>query len=116
MVANYQYPHYLYVKTAAAEATQAANGSWVAGTAVWTLTAICREETNGKGASIVSNDGRSLVFSSLIQLPARSTKIVEGSEIMVLKQTAQTVSEANAILKGTCLKFDDGRLHCRMWV
>lgn len=115
MVANYQYPQYLYCKSND-EATQGSNGSWVGGSPEWILIGICREETNGKGTSIQTADGRFLVFSSLIYLPRGSEKIQEGSEILIMKEKAEVVNEADAILKGTCLKFDDGRLHCRMWV
>jgi hypothetical protein len=115
MVANYQYPQYLYSKLNG-EATQAANGSWVVSAPNWVLSGICREETNGKGTSIQTADGRFLVFSSLIFLPRESAKIQEGSEVLVLKEKAVVVKEDDAIIKGTCLKFDDGRLHCRMWV
>ena len=115
MVASYQYPQYLYCKSTG-EATQGSNGSWVGDSPEWVLAGICREETTGKGTSIQTADGRFLVFSSLIFLPRGSAKVQEGSEIMVMKEKADVVSEGEAVLKGTCLKFDDGRLHCRMWV
>lgn len=115
MVTNYQYPQYVYCKSTG-EATQGPNGSWVGDSPGWVLTGICREETNGKGTSIQTADGRFLVFSSLIFLPRGSAKIQEGSEVLVLKEKAVVVKEDDAIIKGTCLKFDDGRLHCRMWV
>ena len=115
MVANYQYPQYLYRKSTG-EATQGTNGSWVGDSPEWILAGICREETNGKGTSIQTADVRFLVFSSLIFLPRGSAKIQEGSEVLVLKEKAVVVKEDDAIIKGTCLKFDDGRLHCRMWV
>jgi hypothetical protein len=115
MVANYQYPQYLYCKSTG-EAAQGPNGSWAGASPEWILVGICREETNGKGTSIQTADGRFLVFSSLVYLPRGSAKVQEGSEILIMKEKAEVVNEGEAILKGTCLKFDDGRLHCRMWV
>ena len=115
MVANYQYPLYLYCKSTG-EATKASNGSWVGIAPEWVLAGICREETNGKGTSIQTTDGRFLVFSSLIQLPRGSAKVIEGTEVLIMREKPDVINEGEAIVKGTCLKFDDGRLHCRMWV
>lgn len=115
MVANYQYPQYLYVKSGG-EAVLESNGSWSQGHAGWVLAGTCREETNGKGSSIQAADGRFLIFGSLIHLPRGSAKVIEGTEILVMKERQITVNEQDAIVKGICLKFDDGRLHCRMWI
>ena len=123
-----QYPHALYALTTPA-ATRNANGSWVQGAASWSFIGACREETNGKGSSITTADGRALVFSALVQLPKGSTRVTEGTEVAVADKTltaAETASLGTNLeawkrtgkirIAGTCAKFDSGRLHSRLWV
>lgn len=126
-IINHQYPHFLYVRQSDAEATQDANGSWQTTGAAWKLWASCREETNGKGTQIQAANGRFITFASLIQLPAGTNRIAEGVEVAAAGRelttdeltddklrTAQTEGIVRII--GECLKFDNGRLHCRLWV
>lgn len=124
---SFQYPQYLYAKTIQ-EATQLPNGSWQPETEVWTLTASCREETNGKGTQINTADGRSLAFSSLVQLPKGTQKIDEGKQIIIATEELDTeqlndtdyingLKQTGIIVAtGTVLKCDVGRLHTRAWI
>lgn len=123
-----QYPHALYALTTP-EATRNANGSWVQEGAAWEFVGACREETNGKGSSITTTDGRALIFSALIQLPVGTPRVGEGTEIAVADQRL-TSDETSSLgdnlaawqqsgkirIAGTCAKFDSGRLHSRLWV
>jgi hypothetical protein len=124
---THQYYQYLFVRRDG-EAVQLPNGSWSTSGSGWELVAACREETNGKGATIATADGQTRVFASLIQLPKGTARINEGSEIAVLREAvdAGRLSEADfleearitglVVAKGTCEKFDSGRLHCRLWI
>lgn len=121
-----QYPHTLYALTTP-EATRNANGSWVQGETVWQRIGACREETNGKGSSISTADGNAYVFSSLVQLPVGTARVNEGTEVAVTEREL-TASELASLdteegrrgglvrIAGTCAKFDNGRLHCRLWI
>ena len=77
---SYQYPQYLYALQHNGESVQLPNGSWETPAAVWELKATCREETNGKGSTIQTADGKTRVFASLIQLPKGTAKIPEGTQ------------------------------------
>lgn len=124
---SYQYPQYLYALNNG-EATQLPNGSWSDNAATWELKAACREETNGKGATIQTADGKSLVFASLIQLPKGTPRINEGTEVIVTREEVAVTQLLNKdyiatakdsgliVVIGTCQKYDFGRLHCRMWI
>lgn len=124
---SFQYPQLLYVKSIQ-EATQLPNGSWSDETELWTLTAACREETNGRGTMINTVDGRALAFSSLIQLPKGTQKIDEGTLIAVSNKSidqdqmsdpdyiAEAKKEGVIIAAGQILKCDAGRLHTRIWI
>ena len=126
-VVNRQYPHYLYKRTTGGEAIQDANGSWDTPDGEWSFHSRCREETNGKGTQIEAG-GKFVTFSSLVQIPAGVERIPEGVEIAVTEEPLepsalldQTVMEEAKIsglvrVSGECLKFDKGRLHCRLWV
>jgi len=127
-VINNQYPHFLYKRTSG-EAVQNANGSWVTeDKAAFTLCGSCREETNGKGNKVQAANGVFREFSSLVQIPVGVERIPEGTEIVVTTtevEPGELLSEdfverakAEGIVRfsGECLKFDEGRLHSRLWV
>ena len=127
-VVKNQYPNYLYKRTTGGEAVQNANGSWETTASTWSFHSRCREETNGKGTQINTASGKFVTFSSLVQIPAGVERIPEGVEIAVTEEQLepsalldQTVMEEAKIsglvrVSGECLKFDKGRLHCRLWV
>lgn len=124
---THQYYQYLFVHRDE-EAVQLPNGSWDTSGGGWELVAACREETNGKGATIVTANGETRIFGSLIQLPKGTARINEGTEVSVLREAvdAAQLSEADfietakitglVVATGTCAKFDFGRLHCRLWI
>lgn len=125
---SYQYPQYLYALQHDGESVQLPNGSWETPAAVWELKAACREETNGKGSTIQTADGKTRVFASLIQLPKGTAKIHEGTQVIVTREEVEVSQLANAdfveaakatglvVVTGICEKFDIGRLHCRLWI
>lgn len=126
-IINRQYPHFLYVRASDTEATQDDNGSWQDGGAAWRFHSVCREETNGKGQKVNAADGLFVVYASLVHLPAGATFVAEGVEAVVadreldpdeLTDKALTNAKADGTvrIKGECLKFDKGRLHCRLWL
>lgn len=124
---SFQYYQYLYVLNNG-EAAKLPNGSWDNGAGGWELKAACREETNGKGATIQTADRKDFVFASLIQLPKGTQRINEGTEIVVTNKEVDTkqllepgfIDSAKitglVVVTGVCQKFDLGRLHCRMWI
>lgn len=124
---SFQYPQRLYTKTIQ-EAIQLPNGSWQPEMEIWSLTAACREETNGKGTQINTADGQVLAFSSLVQLPKGTPKIDEGKQIIIaiedldinqLNNTDYVTAATQAgtiVANGIVLKCDAGRLHTRIWI
>ena len=124
-----QYPHFLYKRTSG-EAVQDANGSWEDSTeAEVVLCGACREETNGKGTKIQAANGVFREFSALVQMPVEVARIAEGAEVFVTSEevadpsdlldadfVAAAKAEGKVRLSGECLKFDEGRLHNRLWV
>ncbi len=124
------YPHFLY-KRVSVEATQNAKGSWEDGEEddAIVFCGTCREETNGKGDKIQAANGVFCEFSALVQLPVSVERVAEGTEVFVTSQQIATpadlldgdfVEQAKASgtvrIVGECLKFDNGRLHNRLWV
>ena len=124
-----QYPHFLYKRTSG-EAVQNANGSWVTeGSAAFTLCGSCREETNGKGSKVQAANGVFREFSALVHTPVEVQRVTEGTEVFVLTReielpealldadfVEQAKAEGLVRISGECLKFDEGRLHNRLWV
>jgi hypothetical protein len=128
MNATYQYPQYLYALRHDEATQNPTNGSWENSPAVWELKGICREETNGKGRTIATTGGETLVFSSIVYLPKGTARINEGTEIAVTRTAVNPVELLNGgfmeegkisgliVVAGKCMKYDFGRLHSRMWI
>ena len=74
---------------------------------------MCREETNGKGATINGSDGKALVFSSLVNLPRGTVRILEGTEVLITESNGATGTKR---IQGTVKKFDNGQLNTRIWI
>lgn len=123
-----QYPHFLYKRTSG-EAVQNANGSWESSEAAIVFCGACREETNGKGAKIQAANGVFREFSALVHTPVEVQRVTEGTEVFVLAReieltealldadfVEQAKAEGLVRISGDCLKFDEGRLHNRLWV
>jgi len=128
MVTTHQYPQFLYALQTGEAIQNQDTGSWETGNQAWKLKGICREETNGKGSVIHTTNGNSIVFSSLIQIPPGTERINEGVDIIVTREEIEPeellsddfVKNAKitglVIANGNCLKYDYGRLHCRLWI
>ena len=127
MVNAYQYPQFLYAFQPG-EATQNANGSFIAATGSWVLQSACREETNGKGTKIQLTNSEEYVYAALIQIPAGAAKIPEGTKIAVttFEVLPEYLSDENWLkastrvglvrITGEVAKYDIGRLHNRCWI
>lgn len=124
---SYQYPQYLYALSHE-DSYQDDNGNWTSETDNWELVGTCREETNGKGNMISKVGGDLITFSSLIQIPKGTLRIPEGTTILVSRNKIEDLMLVNQafienglltgeiVAKGICLKYDFGRLHCRLWI
>ncbi|MDR1652491.1 MAG: hypothetical protein LBS01_02345 [Prevotellaceae bacterium] len=130
MQTTYQYPQYLYVYNSGGEAIQnETTGEWESSAAaLWELWGVCREEANGSGQVIYASGGDAIVFSSLIQIPKGTPRINEMTEVLVSRTEItpaqllsdnfikQSLMSGLIVAKGRCLKYDFGRLHCRLWI
>lgn len=129
-VVNNPYPHRLYMR-ASEEATQDSHGGWTATPAAWRLYGACREETNGKGSTVAIAGGKFTTFASVVYIPqGAGDRIPEGTEIIVadwgVELDTATLDDQDTVkalvlsgkvrVAGTCLKFDLGRLHSRLWL
>lgn len=128
-VVNSQYPHLLYKRTSEGEAVQDEHGGWSASPGTWAKFSSCREEPNGKGTTIATAGGKFTTFSSAVYIPQSVTeRITEGTEVIIAESELDTtklddsqyikdlVNKGTVRLTGTCLKYDRGRLHSRLWV
>lgn len=131
-VISSQYPHRLYYRASEGEATQDEHGSWREGAAAWHRYGACREETNGKGATVATAGGAFTTFSATVMIPRGAPgRIPEGTEVIIADRelddlTAATLDDRGKVQElisrgivrasGTCLKFDLGRLHSRLWL
>jgi hypothetical protein len=107
-----QYSHFLFVKQVT-ESTQDESGNWSTASESWVLHSVCREQSNGKGSVINSQDGKAIVFASVIHLPLTASRLKENTEVLVSETSS---SDGLVRIKGQVLKYDVGQLHHRLWV
>jgi len=107
-----QYPHYLYIRVVGAS-VQDGEGNWTTPSDSWVLHSACREETNGKGSVINSQDGKSILFSSTVYLPKIAPRVNEGTEVQVRESIEAT---GFVRIQKTILKFENGQLNCKVWL
>lgn len=106
-----QYPHSLYVKQVS-ESTQDRYGNWSPATESWVFHSVCREQPSGRENVINGQDGKAIVFSSVIHMPTSANKIKTNTEVLVTENDDQGAVR----IQGQALKFDVGQLHNRLWV
>jgi hypothetical protein len=110
---SHQYPHFLFVFAGGNAVQDPTTGNLSTPTGGWVFHSECREETNGKGATVMGPDGKALVFSSDIFLPLEAERIAEGSEILVSETES---ADGFTRIKGKVLKFNLGQFNRRIWV
>lgn len=115
-----QYNHYVYIQVHGAT-TVDENDDLVADEPTWELLCKGREEPNGRGEEIQTEGMKTYRFASLVQMPRGTAKVKVGTRVMVTECEQDPLGLANGSVKGlriagTCMKFDNGQLHCRMWL
>jgi len=127
-VINNQYPHFLYLRTSGGDAVQDENGSWIDAEPTARFVSACRDETGGRGSEINTAQAVFRDYTSLIQMPAGTEHLAEGTEIFVTGREVEAedllnddfVEQAKLTglvrISGIISKFDNGRLHNRAWI
>lgn len=127
MVEFSQYYEYLYTAEHTADAVQDSNGRWSQAASAWALAGRCRDEGNGAGSRIATEDGSFRSYSSLVQLPKGTTRIAEGTEVITSKKELaidlldeqyikDQIEQGTVVSHATVIRYDSGRLHDRMWI
>jgi len=104
-----QYPHIATITIPGVEATQDANGNWIAGTEGSTFAQMCRAESSSGNGYINGADGTKIEYSWIIYFPTGITLIKVGSKVTVINGTEE-------VLTDTVKRFSRGQLNCRIWV
>jgi hypothetical protein len=108
-----QYPHYLFVYVAA-DATQDENGNFIPGQSEWVLFSMCREEANGSGSVVKTDDGQAITYKSKVFLPLGAGRLSVGDKIIVSETSS--VDGFRRVDNLQVLRFDQMQLHSRLWV
>lgn len=107
-----QYPHILkFDAVIAEEPYKDENGDTVIPPGVvTTIEIICRFEPNSKGETIITNDGKSLLYSWMIYMPLGQLDIPNKIEVIGYQDNGSVKGQ------GTIERFDRGQLNARAWV
>lgn len=94
-----------------AEATyDESTGNFSENTSQWVEISKCRDEINGGGQKVITEDGEVYVYSAVIYLPKEAPKVLKGQRVLVLDE------EGNIRLTGNSTLFKKEQLHARLWV
>lgn len=104
-----QYPYTLKVFQETESVFDQNTGDYVPGTAEWVEWGKCRDEINGSGARVTTQDGENYVFSAVIYAPLGTPKINAGAQIEVWDGEEKRMS-------GNAVRFGKGQLNVRIWV
>jgi len=105
-----RYPYSLWVLTPAAASTKNTDGDTVAGFLSWVKVSACRNESNGKAATIMLADGKTYVYDSVVFLPLGAPAIAINSSVEVRNATG------GVRVSGIVNRFTADQLGSRLWV
>lgn len=104
-----QYPYTLKVFQETEAVFDQNTGEWIQGSAQWVESGNCRDEINGSGARVTTQDGENYVYSAVIYCPLTTESIGNGAKVEVW-------DGAEMRMKGNVVRFGKGQLNSRIWV
>lgn len=104
-----QYPYTLHVMSAADSVYDEATGEYITTPATELLLGACRDEVNGTGAKLTTQDGEVYTFNAIIYAPKSIQDISNGTQVIV-KDGDKVRLIANVV------QIHKNRLHTRIWV
>lgn len=105
-----QFPYTLWLYQLAESTYNPSDGSWSDGSEEWVSLCKCRDEANGRGSKIVTEDSEVYVYGAVVYLPKTCPKVPTGGLIRVIDQ------EGNVRLEGNNRLFKKEQLHARLWL
>lgn len=105
-----QFPYKLMVLKKTEGTYNPDNGSFTPGTEEWLNYSNCRDEGNGGGSKIVTEDSDVYVYGAVVYMPKSCPKVATGELIRVIDQ------EGNVRLEGNNKLFKKEQLHARLWL
>ncbi len=104
-----QYPYTLKAFIESEAVFDQYTGEWTAGSAQWVELGNCRDEINGSGARVTTQDGENYVYSAVIYCPLTTESIGNGVKVEVWDGEVMR-------MKGNVVRFGKGQLNSRIWV
>lgn len=104
-----QYPYTLKVFQETEAVFDQDTGGWIPGTAEWVIVGKCRDEINGSGARVTTQDGENYVYSAVVYAPLTTRVIGQGAKIAVFDGDFKR-------MEGNVVRFGKGQLNVRIWV
>jgi hypothetical protein len=105
-----QFPYTLMVFKKTEGVYNPDDGSFTPGTEEWVNTSKCRDEGNGGGNKIVTEDSELYVYGAVVYLPKNCPKVATGELIRVID------NEGIVRLEGNNKLFKKEQLHARLWL
>lgn len=105
-----QFPYTLWVFKKSESTYNENDGTWSNGSEEWVNVSKCRDEGNGGGSSIVTEDSEVYIFNAVVYLPKNCPKVSLGELVKVLDQ------DGNTRIQGNNKLHKNEQLHSRLWL
>lgn len=86
------------------------DGSWSNGSEGWETVSKCRDEGNGGGSKIVTEDSEVYVYGAVVYLPKNCPRVATGEKIQVIDK------DGGVRLEGNTKLFKKEQMHARLWL
>lgn len=104
-----QYPYTLKIYQEQEAQFDQNKAEWVRGSAEWVEWGKCRDEINGSGAKITTEDNQYYTFTAVVYCPKNTPTIGKGVKIQVWHGDELR-------LQGEIVRFGKDQLHTRIWL
>lgn len=104
-----QYPYTLKVLQESESFFNQEKAEWEKGNSHWADWGGCRDEINGSGGKIKTEDSENYTFSAVVYAPRTINEINKGARIQVW-------NGEELRLEGVVVRFGKEQLHTRIWL
>lgn len=104
-----QYPYILKALIHKEATRDEETGDWIPATSDWVEIGKCRDEINGSGRKVTTEDGETYEYSWMVYAPKNTRRLEKGTPI-------QVVDGCYVRAEKEVLRFSQDQLHCRIWL
>lgn len=106
-----QYPYDLNAFVQEDSVYDPETGDWSIGEGEWVTIGKCRDEINGAGRKVTTEDGETYEYGWLVFAPKSTRILTKGTKLQVVDPKNGYVRAEKQVLR-----FSRDQFHCRIWL